>query len=83
MKATYTRVLGYTLMGLLHQKALPGYELRKVFATTRLSSFSDSPGSIYPALARLENGSGVAGMAVPSGRMSRRPARCAVFSHSD
>jgi DNA-binding PadR family transcriptional regulator len=41
-------------MGLLHQKARSGYELRKVFATTPIGSFSDSPGSIYPALARLE-----------------------------
>lgn len=54
MKAPPTTVLGYALMGLLHQKAQSGYELRKVFATTPIGSFSDSPGSIYPALARLE-----------------------------
>jgi DNA-binding PadR family transcriptional regulator len=54
MRDPDTPVLGYALMGLLHQKARSGYELRKVFATTPIGSFSDSPGSIYPALARLE-----------------------------
>ena len=54
MKVTEAPVLGYALLGLLHQKAQSGYELRKIFATTPIGSFSDSPGSIYPALARLE-----------------------------
>src|ERR1019366_772892 len=54
MRVPDTPVLGYALMGLLHQKARSGYELRKVFATTPIGTFSDSPGSIYPALARLE-----------------------------
>ena len=54
MRVTETPVLGYALMGLLHQKSQSGYELRKVFATTPIGTFSDSPGSIYPALARLE-----------------------------
>lgn len=54
MRVPETPVLGYALMGLLHQKAQSGYELRKIFATTPIGSFSDSPGSIYPALARLE-----------------------------
>jgi DNA-binding PadR family transcriptional regulator len=54
MTAPETTVLGYALLGLLHEKAQSGYELRKVFATTPIGSFSDSPGSIYPALARLE-----------------------------
>lgn len=47
-------LLGYALMGLLHSRPSSGYELRKVFAQTPLISFSDSPGAIYPALARLE-----------------------------
>jgi DNA-binding PadR family transcriptional regulator len=54
MRVPETTVLGYALMGLLHQKAQSGYELRKVFATTPIGCFSDSPGSIYPALGRLE-----------------------------
>ena len=33
---------------------MSGYDLRKIFTTTAMGSFSDSPGAIYPALARLE-----------------------------
>ncbi len=51
MKAT---VLEYALMGLLKQNAQSGYDLRKVFANTPMRHFSDSPGSIYPALRRLQ-----------------------------
>jgi DNA-binding PadR family transcriptional regulator len=47
-------LLGYALLGLLHQKASSGYELRKFFSSTPMGTFSDSPGSIYPALQRLE-----------------------------
>jgi DNA-binding PadR family transcriptional regulator len=47
-------LLGYALLGLLHQQPRSGYDLRKIFAATPLTSFSDSPGSIYPALRRLE-----------------------------
>lgn len=55
-------------MGLLKQEPQSGYDLRKIFAGTPMRHFSDSPGSIYPALKRLvarkwltarsENGSG-------------------------
>jgi DNA-binding PadR family transcriptional regulator len=45
--------LGFALLGLLHQAPRSGYDLRKVFATTPLGHFSDSPGAIYPALRRL------------------------------
>lgn len=41
-------------MGLLKQNPQSGYDLRKVFATTPMRHFSDSPGSIYPALRRLQ-----------------------------
>lgn len=41
------------LLGLLHDEPRSGYALRKLFATTPMGHFSDSPGSIYPALARL------------------------------
>ena len=47
-------LLGYALLGLVGEKARSGYDLRKLFAETALGSFSDSPGAIYPALARLE-----------------------------
>ena len=45
--------LEYLLLGLLHQKPASGYALRKSFTSTPLGHYSDSPGSIYPALNRL------------------------------
>lgn len=45
--------LGYALLGLL-QKPSSGYDLRKIFASTSMKTYSDSPGAIYPALGRLE-----------------------------
>jgi DNA-binding PadR family transcriptional regulator len=47
-------LLGFALLGLIHQKPMSGYDLRKIFAFTAMGSFSDSPGAIYPALRRLE-----------------------------
>jgi DNA-binding PadR family transcriptional regulator len=47
-------LLGYALLGLLHQRPSSGYALRKTFATTPMGTFSDRPGAIYPALRRLE-----------------------------
>ena len=41
------------LLGLLNEEPMSGYALRKMFMTTPMGHFSDSPGSIYPALARL------------------------------
>ncbi|HEY1471026.1 MAG TPA: PadR family transcriptional regulator [Candidatus Acidoferrum sp.] len=46
--------LEHVLLGMLSQESLSGYSLRKRFATTPLGHFSDSPGSIYPALQRLQ-----------------------------
>jgi len=46
--------LGYALLGLLQQKPSSGYDLRKIFASTSMKTYSDSPGAIYPALGRLE-----------------------------
>ena len=45
--------LEYLLLALLQQKPASGYAIRKNFATTPLGHYSDSPGSIYPALNRL------------------------------
>src|SRR5215475_8732144 len=47
-------LLGYALLGLLHQRPFSGYDLRKIFASTPIGGFSDSPGAIYPALRRLQ-----------------------------
>jgi len=47
-------LLGYALLGLVSEKPRSGFDLRKLFAETAMGSFSDSPGAIYPALARLE-----------------------------
>ena len=46
--------LELALIGLLRQQPQSGYDLRKTFASTAMRHFSDSPGSIYPALRRLE-----------------------------
>jgi DNA-binding PadR family transcriptional regulator len=54
MKRESTSVLGYALLGLVHQKPSSGYDLRKIFAETAMGSYSSSPGAIYPALERLE-----------------------------
>src|SRR5262245_42081152 len=52
MKVRYSS-LEMALLALLKQKARSGYDLRKLFVTTPLRHYSDSPGSIYPALRRL------------------------------
>ena len=54
MQQTDISLLGYALLGLLQQEDRSGYDLRKIFSATPMTSFSDSPGSIYPALRRLE-----------------------------
>jgi len=46
--------LEFALLGLLKQRPQSGYDLRKTFGTTAMRQYSDSPGSIYPALRRLE-----------------------------
>jgi DNA-binding PadR family transcriptional regulator len=53
MAPTRIPALGYALLGML-QKPSSGYDLRKVFSSTSMKSYSDSPGAIYPALRRLE-----------------------------
>ena len=46
-------LLDYAILGHLQREPLSGYAIRKLFATTPMAHYSDSPGSIYPALARL------------------------------
>ncbi|HKE34908.1 MAG TPA: PadR family transcriptional regulator [Candidatus Acidoferrum sp.] len=66
-------MLGYAILGLLHQQARSGYDLRKIFANTPMGTFSDSPGAIYPALQRLEKQGLLRGQLHPSsGRRRRR-----------
>jgi DNA-binding PadR family transcriptional regulator len=45
--------LGYAILGILLQP-MTGYGVRKVFKLTPMGEYSSSPGSIYPALKRLE-----------------------------
>ena len=46
--------LSLAILGLISQRPLTGYDLRKIFATTPMGHFSSSPGAIYPALKRIE-----------------------------
>ena len=52
MKKTTT--LDYIILGLIQENALSGYRIRKTFEDTALGNFGGSPGTIYPALNRLE-----------------------------
>ena len=65
-------VLGFALLGLIFDQPMSGYDLRKVFTTTAMGSFSDSPGAIYPALARLEAGGLVRGTVAESASLRKR-----------
>jgi DNA-binding PadR family transcriptional regulator len=47
-------LLEFALLGTLRHKPHSGYDLRKTFTTTGMRFYSDSPGSVYPALKRLE-----------------------------
>ena len=51
---TSKSTLEFALMGMMRFKPQTGYDLRKTFTTTGMRHYSDSPGSIYPALKRLE-----------------------------
>jgi len=53
--------LSLAILGLIRQQPQTGYDLRKLFATTPLGHFSNSPGAIYPALKRLENAGWIRG----------------------
>jgi len=69
---TNDSLLGYALLGLIHQQPQSGYDLRKIFASTAWGTFSDSPGAIYPALRRLEKREQVCGTVVESATLRRR-----------
>jgi len=55
--------LSLAILGLISQRPLTGYDLRKIFATTPMGHFSSSPGAIYPALKRLEEAGWIRGRA--------------------
>jgi DNA-binding PadR family transcriptional regulator len=55
--------LSLAILGLVSQRPLTGYDIRKVFATTPMGHFSSSPGAIYPALKRIEDAGWVRGKA--------------------
>jgi DNA-binding PadR family transcriptional regulator len=65
-------LLGYALLGLIHQKPVSGYDLRRTFSTTPMGSFSDSPGAIYPALRRLEAAAFIRGRIEKSAGLRQR-----------
>ena len=46
--------LDHLLLGLIQHGDCSGYDSRKVLTATPMKRYSDSPGSIYPALGRLE-----------------------------
>ncbi len=70
MRPPKVPALGYALLGLL-QKPSSGYDLRKVFSSTSMKTYSDSPGAIYPALGRLERAGLIRG-AIEEGSGLRR-----------
>jgi PadR family transcriptional regulator AphA len=71
MSSTKIPSLGYALLGLL-QKPSSGYDLRKVFSSTSMKTYSDSPGAIYPALARLEKAGLIRGTIEEGSGLRRR-----------
>jgi DNA-binding PadR family transcriptional regulator len=64
--------LGYALMGLLEGKPSSGYELRQIFSSASMRSYSGSPGAIYPALRRLERQSLIRGTIEAGSGLRRR-----------
>ncbi|HWY19767.1 MAG TPA: PadR family transcriptional regulator [Candidatus Acidoferrum sp.] len=72
MKRTVISKLGYALLGLLQQQPSSGYALRKIFSSTAMTTYSDSPGAIYPALQRLEQKGLIRGSIEQSSGLRRR-----------
>jgi DNA-binding PadR family transcriptional regulator len=63
--------LSLAILGLISQRPLTGYDLRKIFLTTPMGHFSSSPGAIYPALRRIEEADWIRGDA-SAGRTRRQ-----------
>jgi DNA-binding PadR family transcriptional regulator len=64
-------VLQYLLLFLLAQAPFTGYDIRHMFQSSPVGRFSDSPGAIYPALARLEKRGWATSRAEEGGRRRR------------
>ena len=47
-------LLDFAILGLIQDQPLSGYGIRKVFEETAMGNYSNSPGTIYPAIKRLE-----------------------------
>src|SRR6516225_2191297 len=72
MAANDLTVLSYALLGLIRLvQPCSGYDLRRFFAVQPMAIYSDSPGSIYPALKRLEQ-SGMVRCALDETSLVRR-----------
>ena len=54
-KSPKPTLIDFVILGLIQNHPHTGYQIRKVFETTALGSQSKSPGTIYPALKRLQN----------------------------
>ncbi len=54
MKNIKPTLLDYAILGLIQNQPLSGYAIRKLFEETALGNYSSSPGTIYPALSRLQ-----------------------------
>lgn len=54
MSGTKRSKLDHLLLGLLRQRPMTGYDVRRLFEQSPMIRFSPSPGSIYPALRRLQ-----------------------------
>jgi DNA-binding PadR family transcriptional regulator len=67
-----TSTLEMAILGLLSHKPQSGYDVRKTFATTAMGHYSDSPGSIYPALRRLEKRGWISSAGTDQGGDRRR-----------
>jgi len=72
MKNNPNSTLPMVLLGLIRQAPRSGYDLRRMFASSPLAHFSDSPGSIYPALARLQQRRWIRPVDEPDGSPRRR-----------
>jgi DNA-binding PadR family transcriptional regulator len=59
------------LLFLVSHKGQSGYDIRQLFQSTPVGLFSDSPGAIYPALARLEMRGLLSSAAESDGRRRR------------
>lgn len=65
-------LLEHALLALTAQQPRSGYDLKKLFETTAMQQFSSSPGSIYPALQRLDRRGFLASVERANGDRTRR-----------